>query len=75
MITVNINKAKEIAHEVRRAKRSEEFLPLDVKATIPFEAAAAEDARAEIRSKYEVIQSNIETASQIEELKAIVASM
>ena len=29
MITVNINKAKAIAHDVRRAKRAEEFAPLD----------------------------------------------
>lgn len=75
MITVNINKAKEIAHEVRRAKRSEEFAPLDIKATIPSEAAAAEAARAEIRSKYATIQAEIEAASQVEELKAIVTSL
>lgn len=52
MITVNVDKAKGIAHEVRRAKRTEEFAPLDVKATIPSEAVAAEEARAAIRTKY-----------------------
>jgi len=75
MITVNINKAKEVAHEVRRKNRAKEFAPLDVKVTIPSEATAAEAARSEIRSKYEVIQLNIESASQIEELKAIVDSL
>jgi hypothetical protein len=50
MITVNVDKAKGIAHEVRRAKRAEEFAPLDVKATIPSEAVAAEEARAAIRA-------------------------
>ena len=38
MIKTNINKAKEIAHGVRRAVRSEKFAPLDIKATIPTEA-------------------------------------
>ena len=37
-IGLNLNKAKEIAHEVRRAKRAEEFAPLDIKVTIPSEA-------------------------------------
>ena len=42
MITINLNKAKELAHNKRRAARSAEFAPLDIKATIPSEAAAAE---------------------------------
>lgn len=29
MITVNIDKAKEIGHSIRREKRAEEFKPLD----------------------------------------------
>jgi len=38
MITVNIDKAKAIAHDKRRAARAAEFAPLDIKATIPSEA-------------------------------------
>ncbi len=38
MITINLDKAKTIAHEKRRAARSAEFAPLDIKATIPSEA-------------------------------------
>jgi len=38
MITINMTKAKEIAHDKRRAARSAEFAPLDIKATIPSEA-------------------------------------
>lgn len=74
MIVINIDKAKNITHELRRAKRSEEFAPLDVKATIPSEAAAAEAARQAIRDKYTAIQSQIDTAATPEELKEIIVT-
>jgi hypothetical protein len=45
MITINITKAKNIAHDARRTARSAEFSPLDIKATIPLETTAAEAAR------------------------------
>lgn len=69
MITININKAKDIAHDIRRAKRSEEFAPLDVQATIPSQASAAESARQVIRDKYAVMQTQINSASTPEEIK------
>ena len=75
MITVNVEKAKGIAHEVRRAKRTEEFAPLDIKATIPSEAVAAEDARAAIRAKYEGVQTSIDAAADVDALKAIVEGL
>jgi hypothetical protein len=75
MITVNVDKAKGIAHEVRRAARSAEFAPLDIKATIPSEAAAAEEARAAIRTKYEAMQVSIDAASDVTALKTIVESV
>jgi len=50
MIVINIDKAKDIAHDKRREARSAEFAPLDIKATIPSEAVAAEEARATIRA-------------------------
>jgi len=75
MITVNLNKAKGIAHDVRRAKRTEEFAPLDIKATIPAEAAAAEEARAAIRTKYADLQTNIDAAADVDALKSIVDGM
>jgi hypothetical protein len=75
MITVNIDKAKAIAHDARRTARSAEFAPLDVKATIPSEAAAAEAARQVVREKYATIQSDIESAPGIPELKLIVEAM
>lgn len=75
MITVNINKAKAIAHDIRRAARSSEFAPLDVKATIPSEAVETEAARQTVREKYATIQANIETATGVSELKLIVEQL
>lgn len=69
-VTVNLEKAKEIGHTIRRAERAKEFAPLDVKATIPSEAAAAESARQAIRDKYAVIQSEIDAAQSPEQIKA-----
>ena len=69
MININLNKAKDIAHDIRRAKRSEEFAPLDIKATIPSEAAAAEAARQVVRDKYAAMQTAINAASTPEEIK------
>lgn len=70
MITINLDKAKNIAHDIRRAKRSEEFAPLDIKATIPSEAVTAEAERQVIRDKYAVIQENINAATNTEQLKS-----
>ena len=68
-IVINIDKAKDIAHDIRRAKRSEEFAPLDVQATIPSQASAAESARQVIRDKYAAMQTQINSASTPEEIK------
>jgi hypothetical protein len=75
MITININKAKIIAHDKRREARSAEFAPLDIKATIPSEATAAEAARQVIRDKYAAMQTAIDAASTVEELKALTAQI
>ena len=70
MITINIDKAKTIAHDKRREARSIEFAPLDIKATIPSEATAAETARQVIRYKYAAMQTAIDSASTVDQLKA-----
>lgn len=70
MIRINIDKAKTIAHDIRREERAKEFAPLDIKATIPSEAAAAEAARQAIRDKYAVIQNEIDAAQTPDEIKA-----
>lgn len=72
MIVINIDKAKNIAHDIRRAKRAEEFAPLDIKATIPSEAVAAEAARQAVRDKYAAMQTQINSASTPEEIKEAI---
>lgn len=69
MITINLEKAKNIAHEIRRAKRAEEFAPLDVKATIPSESVSAEAARQVVRNKYAEMQESINSATNTDQIK------
>ena len=72
MITINIEKAKAIAHDKRRAARAEEFKPWDVKATIPAEQVATEAERQKIRDKYATLQEQMDAAQTVEELKALI---
>lgn len=72
MITINLDKAKSIAHDKRRAARAAEFAPLDIKATIPSEAVAAEAARQAIRDKYAAIQTSVDNATSVAALMTIV---
>lgn len=70
MITINLDKAKNIAHDKRRAARSAEFAPLDIKANIPSDAQAAEEARQVIRDKYATMQKAIDDATTVEQIKS-----
>lgn len=73
MIVVNIDKAKTIAHDMRRAARAEEFKPYDdaIAKQIPGnDFAQAEAARQAIRDKYAAIQTQIDAATTPEEIKA-----
>lgn len=72
MIRINLDKAKAIAHDMRRAARASEFAPLDIQATIPGKAAEAEAARQEIRDRYALIQSSIDAAGGVEDLKGVI---
>jgi ERCC4-type nuclease len=72
MITINLDKAKNVAHQMRRAARAEEFKPHDevIMKQIPgVDAAVAEEARAEIRAKYSAMQADIDSASTPDEIK------
>jgi hypothetical protein len=69
-IVINLSKAKNIAHGARRGARAIEFAPLDVKASIPSEAAAAEAARQLVRDKYAAMQTAIDAATTPEQIKA-----
>jgi hypothetical protein len=78
MIIIDIDKAKDIAHEKRRAARAEEFKPHDevIMKQIPGnDMAEAETARQAIREKYETIQVDIESAEDVVELKQILDTM
>jgi hypothetical protein len=75
MININIDKAKAITHDKRRAARAAEFAPLDIKATIPSEATVAEAARQAVRDKYAAIQFDIDNALSVLELTLIVESL
>jgi hypothetical protein len=68
---LNMTKAKEMAHQRRRAARSQEFSPLDIKATIPSESAMAEAERVKIRAKYDKMQKDIDAAKDVAELSAL----
>ena len=74
-IGINLNKAKEIAHEQRRVARSEEFKPYDeiIMKQIPGnDQAQAEAARQAIRDKYAIMQVQMDAAQTVEELKALL---
>ena len=75
MIQVDILKAKEIAHEKRRAARATELAPLDVQVTIPTMAEQVEAKRAGIRSKYAAIQTQIDAAESVDVLKDIISEL
>lgn len=72
LIRINMDKARVIAHDKRRAVRAAEFAPLDVEATIPAKAAAAEVKRQAIRDKYAGLQNQIDACSTVNGLKTIL---
>jgi hypothetical protein len=74
-IVIDLTKAKAITHDARRAARAQEFAPLDVKATIPSEAVAAEAARAAIRTKYADMQTAVDAAADVAALKTIMEQL
>ena len=72
MITINIDKAKAVAHDKRREARAIEFQPYDeaIAKQIPGQIDGAETARAAIRTKYADMQTAIDAASTVDEIKA-----
>ena len=72
-VAVDLGKAKDIGHDIRRTQRAEEFKPFDeiIAKQIPgLDATEAEASRAQIRFKYGLIQDAIYAASDPEEIKA-----
>jgi hypothetical protein len=75
VISVNMPKARTIAHTMRRAARDTEFAPHDavIARRIPgSDDVAAEAARQAIREKYALIQDAIEVATNVDALKTVV---
>ena len=71
--SIDLSKAKEVTHEIRRSQRAKEFAPFDdiIAKKIPgVLEAEAEAARVDIRNKYAVIQIKVDTATSPEDLKA-----
>jgi len=72
-VEVDLDHAKEIGHDKRRAQRAEEFAPLDrvISLQLPgMDATAAEAGRQLIRDKYAQVQAEIEAAASPDEIKA-----
>jgi len=72
MITINMDKAKTIGHQLRRAQREVEFAPLDaiISKQIPgADAAKAEETRQAIRNKYALVQDAIDDADTADKIK------
>ena len=69
-----MTKAKKIAHRKRRNRRYSEFAPKDdiVAKGIPGTADAAEASRVAIRTTYASMQTEIDDASTIDEIYAIL---
>ena len=68
----DLDRCKEIGHDIRRAKRAEEFAPHDdvIAKQIPgADAAEAETKRQEIRERYAVMQDAIDAAATPDEIK------
>lgn len=76
MITINLDKAKSIAHGMRRAARAAEFAPYDdaIAKQIPGQIEGAEAARQVIRTKYAEMQTSIDAAASFDEVKAALAN-
>lgn len=71
-VVINLDKAKDIGHTIRRDARAKEFAPYDeiVSKQIPGNSVSeAEAARQAIREKYALIQEKINAASTPEEIK------
>lgn len=77
MITIDVDKARAIAHAQRRAARAAEFAPLDelIAKRIPgTDEEAVEAQRQAVRDRYTALQQQIDAAATAEEIKAALAA-
>ena len=72
-VAVDLGKAKDIGHDIRRQQRAEEFAPFDeiIAKQIPgADALTAEASRQDIRDKYALIQDVINASETPDEIKS-----
>ena len=69
-VVVDLERARAIAHEKRRAKRDAEFVPLDREFT--YQPEVAEPKRQTVRDENASLQANIDAATTVEELEVLV---
>lgn len=75
LLTINLDKAKEFTHQQRRVARSIEFEPLDavIAKQIPgVDVSEIEASRQAIRDKYADLQTKIDAATSVSELKPLL---
>lgn len=71
-VDIDMPRAKEIAHVIRRRGRDKQMSPLDIKSTIPSEMAQAEADREIVRISNAKLQIDIDKASNPEKLKSLI---
>lgn len=74
-IELDLDKAKELTHQVRRQARALELKQYDIEATVPSLSEQAEADRQVIRDKYATIQDNIDNAEDVESLEIILKEL
>ncbi len=78
MIYVNVDRARGLAHDLRRIARAKEFKPLDdlIAKQIPgTDLQEIEAERQAVREKYTAMQSEIDAAQTPEQLKAALSGI
>ena len=76
-IEIDLDRAKAIGHDLRRANRNAEFAPHDkvISLQIPgVQRDAAEAARAAIRARYVIIESAIDAATTTDEIREALSA-
>ncbi len=74
-VITDMVKAKDSAHDMRRDKREEEMAPYDdiiMKQVPGSDAGQAEASRAQLRTKYATMQTDLDAATTPDELKTIL---
>jgi hypothetical protein len=78
MISINLDRAKTISHDIRRQRRAADFEPLDtvIAKQIPgTDTQAVEAQRQQIRDQYANLQTQIDAAQTVTELTQVVEAI